>query len=243
MTKNDLIKVRVSLLEYARHTGFEATESLRILDAALAAPEPVNSAVLIDALHHISLASQNSMSSKADCGKLARDAIAKATPYNLKRIAWELERTAMGDGFYGNALRVAKDIPEVTPEERSLLDRYATGGNSGRDFFALQDLAMRLYASPVAAPQSVSMETVYDTIIEWSTAGKGSRRELARRMIALFAAPPSREWKGLSDDERQSCKAKAVQGFLAYVRLGGQKPDDIGVITEAALRAKNEVTK
>ena len=36
MTKNDLIKVRVSLLEYARHTGFEATESLRILDAALA---------------------------------------------------------------------------------------------------------------------------------------------------------------------------------------------------------------
>ena len=40
MTKNDLIKVRVSLLEYARHTGFEATESLRILDAALAAPEP-----------------------------------------------------------------------------------------------------------------------------------------------------------------------------------------------------------
>lgn len=40
MTKNDLIKVRVSLLEYARHTGFEATESLRIIDAALAAPEP-----------------------------------------------------------------------------------------------------------------------------------------------------------------------------------------------------------
>ena len=59
----------------------------------------------------------------------------------------------------------------------------------------------------------------------------------------LYTAPPSREWKGLSDDERQSCKAKAVQGFLAYVRLGGQKPDDIGVITEAALRAKNEVTK
>ena len=37
MTKNDLIKVRVSLLEYARHTGFEATESLRIIDEELAA--------------------------------------------------------------------------------------------------------------------------------------------------------------------------------------------------------------
>ena len=37
MTKNDLIKVRVSLLEYARHTGFEATEYLRIIDEELAA--------------------------------------------------------------------------------------------------------------------------------------------------------------------------------------------------------------
>lgn len=32
-----------------------------------------------------------------------------------KRIAWELERTAMGDGYYGDALRVAKGFPEATP--------------------------------------------------------------------------------------------------------------------------------
>lgn len=28
-----------------------------------------------------------------------------------RRIAWELERTAMGDGYYGDALRAAKEFP------------------------------------------------------------------------------------------------------------------------------------
>ncbi len=67
--------------------------------------------------------------------------------YNEKRIGWELERTAMGDGYYGNALRVAKDIPGVTDEERSLLDRWATGRQSSSDRFRLQDLAMKVYTS------------------------------------------------------------------------------------------------
>jgi hypothetical protein len=34
---------------------------------------------LLAALHHISLTSQNSMSSKEECGRIAREAIAKAT--------------------------------------------------------------------------------------------------------------------------------------------------------------------
>ena len=70
----------------------------------------------------------------------------EATPYSLKRIAWELERTAMGDGFYGNALRVAKDIPGITPEDRSVLDRYATGTQTCTDHVHLQWLAQRLLA-------------------------------------------------------------------------------------------------
>jgi hypothetical protein len=36
-------------------------------------------AELLEALHHISLASQNSMSSIEECGRIARAAIAKAT--------------------------------------------------------------------------------------------------------------------------------------------------------------------
>ena len=71
-----------------------------------------------------------------------------AGQYNHKRIGWELERTAMGDGYYGNALRVAKDIPGLTDQDRAVLDRYATGAQQGTDHIALQDIAMRVYAAP-----------------------------------------------------------------------------------------------
>lgn len=74
-------------------------------------------------------------------------------PYNAKRIAWELERTAMGDGFHGDALRAAKDIPTLTPEDRSLLDRYATGHQTAADSQALQQLAMRIYTAPARRPR------------------------------------------------------------------------------------------
>ena len=70
-----------------------------------------------------------------------------AGQYNHKRIGWELERTAMGDGYYGNALRVAKDIPGLTDQDRAVLDRYATGAQQGTDHIALQDIAMRVYAA------------------------------------------------------------------------------------------------
>lgn len=74
--------------------------------------------------------------------------------YNLKRIGWELERTAMGDGYYGNALYVALDIPGVTEKDRQLLHRYLTGGEMKTDHIALQDLAMRIYKMEPPAPQS-----------------------------------------------------------------------------------------
>jgi hypothetical protein len=70
-----------------------------------------------------------------------------AEQYNHKRIGWELERTAMGDGYYGNALRVAKDIPGLTDQDRAVLDRYATGSQHDTDHIALQDIAMRVYAT------------------------------------------------------------------------------------------------
>ena len=69
----------------------------------------------------------------------------EATPPNLSRIAWELERTAQGEGFYGNALRVAKDIPGMRLEDRSMLDRYATGTQTGADHLHLQWLVQALY--------------------------------------------------------------------------------------------------
>lgn len=80
---------------------------------------------------------------------------AKGATYNEKQIAWELERTALGDGFYGNALRVAKDMPGVTADDRALLDRFATGMSRATDHVDLQDLAMRIYAAAQAPPATV----------------------------------------------------------------------------------------
>ena len=101
---------------------------------------------LREALAKISLAERDTTTAAADkvrdMARIARAAL--AYPYNAARIAWELERTAMGDGFHGNALRVAKDIPGLTDDDRALLDRYATGRNSGTDHVALQDLALRI---------------------------------------------------------------------------------------------------
>lgn len=68
--------------------------------------------------------------------------------YNNKRIAWELERTAMGDGYYGNALYVAMDMAQTTQTDREMLHRYLHGSNLTTDHVKLQDLAMRIYTAP-----------------------------------------------------------------------------------------------
>lgn len=75
---------------------------------------------------------------------------AQHTPYNATRIAFELQCTALGEAYFGNALRVAKDIPGVTPEDRALLDRYATGTQRGIDHIYLQSLSQRIAAGAQA---------------------------------------------------------------------------------------------
>lgn len=57
-----------------------------------------------------------------------------------------------------------------------------------------------LRAAIKQAQEPVALETVYDTIIQWyENDGKCSRRELARRIVALYTAP--RQWQGLADEE------------------------------------------
>ncbi|MCM3583827.1 hypothetical protein M3795_25480 [Ralstonia pickettii] len=64
--------------------------------------------------------------------------------YDAKQIARELTATALGNAYHGNALRVAKDIPGVTSEDRAVLERFATGRNGGMDHVALQDIAIKI---------------------------------------------------------------------------------------------------
>jgi len=47
--------------------------------------------------------------------------------------------------------------------------------------------------------EPVALEKVYETIIQWDDGGgKRSRRELARRIVALYTRPQAREWVGLT---------------------------------------------
>lgn len=57
-------------------------------------------------------------------------------------------------------------------------------------------------AQPEQAP--VALEAVYETIIQWDEGGgKRSRRELARRIVALYTTPPQRTWVGWGDEEKE----------------------------------------
>lgn len=80
----------------------------------------------------------------AQVAQSAQGLLLERRGYSLARIAWELERTALGYGYYGNALRVAKDLREVGPQDKALLDRYATGKHTSTDHVALQSLALRI---------------------------------------------------------------------------------------------------
>jgi N-methylhydantoinase B/oxoprolinase/acetone carboxylase alpha subunit len=57
----------------------------------------------------------------------------------------------------------------------------------------------------------VALETVYETVIHWDEGGgKRSRRELARRIVALYAAPPQRQRKAraaIAAAKENACKS------------------------------------
>lgn len=65
--------------------------------------------------------------------------------YNYERIGWELEKTALGEAYYGNALSVVRDIPDLSEKELAVLDRYLTGTQLDTDHVTLQDIALKVY--------------------------------------------------------------------------------------------------
>ena len=64
--------------------------------------------------------------------------------YDNEQIAKKLTKTALGDGYYGNALYVAKDIPGLTGDERWVVLRYLHGVQKVSDQLALQDIANKI---------------------------------------------------------------------------------------------------
>lgn len=99
--------------------------------------------------------------------------------YDTKQIAQELYATAIGRVYYGNALRVAKDLPGVSDSDRAVLDRYATGQQCGMDHVRLQDIAIKLRQD---AKGKLIMREYIDLI------------ESAQTIINLLIAQTSREF-------------------------------------------------
>ena len=64
--------------------------------------------------------------------------------YDKERIADELEAIALGKAFYGNALYVARDIPDLTKSEKGVLARWLLGIHQSQDYLALQEIANKL---------------------------------------------------------------------------------------------------
>lgn len=61
--------------------------------------------------------------------------------YDLHQIAKELDLTANGESYYGNALYVAMDLPFITKNDKACLMRYLYRGELSSDRFKLQDIA------------------------------------------------------------------------------------------------------
>lgn len=81
--------------------------------------------------------------------------------YDQKQIAAELTATALGNAHFGNALRVAKDIPGTTPLECSLLDRFATGRHTAEDGRDLQHFANKLLRTPIQLDKQIRRDSVF----------------------------------------------------------------------------------
>ena len=64
--------------------------------------------------------------------------------YNSAKIAKELQATADGNSYYGNALYVALDHPEATKNDKQMIMRYLYGSELLADRFRLQDLAIKI---------------------------------------------------------------------------------------------------
>ncbi len=63
------------------------------------------------------------------------------TVIEVKQIAFEIESTAKGYAYYGNALYVAKGIPGLSKDDTALLDTWLRGAryDSWRDLQALSN--------------------------------------------------------------------------------------------------------
>ena len=68
--------------------------------------------------------------------------------YDQLEISRRRSKIAQGDIYDENSLRVAKDMPCLNPEDRSILDAFMTGINNRDPFWyrmRLQDISIKIW--------------------------------------------------------------------------------------------------
>lgn len=81
--------------------------------------------------------------------------------YNIKKIAHELDETARGLAYYGNALYVAMDIPGMSQSERLCIQAHLHGTDTASDGWRLQRIAIRLLEDKFEVTEHCIMTAVY----------------------------------------------------------------------------------
>lgn len=65
--------------------------------------------------------------------------------YTLNQIADELDATALGESYYGNALYVARDFSFLTYDDKCVLTAWMDGSNKNLDLCVeLQAIAIKI---------------------------------------------------------------------------------------------------
>lgn len=64
--------------------------------------------------------------------------------YDLSRVADELDTTAEGISYYGNALYVAQDFDFLNDFDRAILRRWLNGSQTKADCFSLFHIATKI---------------------------------------------------------------------------------------------------
>lgn len=64
--------------------------------------------------------------------------------HDLHTLAKELDQTAQGISYHGNALHAARVVPCVTANDVQCINRWLHGANTASDGFRLQEIAIHI---------------------------------------------------------------------------------------------------
>lgn len=76
---------------------------------------------------------------------------------NLKAVADELNKAALGYAYFGNAFIIAKGLPFLSAEDKDCLDRCLSGLQRGMDHVALQTIAIKIAKHAEPAKEEIVM--------------------------------------------------------------------------------------